>query len=61
MTYSDLSLTREGRVELLKVLEADLSILGRAIERDRRECMIHDIPKIIRLLTTIQIGVLSGL
>ena len=61
MTNADLSLTQEGRIELLKVLKADISILGSSIERDKTSYMIQDIPKIIRLLNTIQIGVLARL
>jgi hypothetical protein len=59
MTNTDLSLTREGRLRLVKALKTSLAVLEDSVEADSKTLIIHGIPKIIRLLNTIQIGVLE--
>ena len=61
MTFADMSYSQEGRLVILKILKADISLLGDEIEKDNTSQIINDIPQIISLLTTIQIGVLTGL
>jgi hypothetical protein len=56
---SELSLTHEGRVRLIESLKVSLAVLEDSVTANSKTLIIHGIPKIIRTLNAIQIGVLE--